>query len=78
MFIVAHKVAASTGSVNDALTNSFTQALKGRRSCSPNATVLTPQHIGIYIRGLYVAWSRSPRDSDVAKLIESFILVQVR
>ncbi|KAJ3490789.1 hypothetical protein NLI96_g1197 [Meripilus lineatus] len=30
----------------------------------------------IFIRGLHVAWSRSPPGSDVAKLIEAFVLVQ--
>ncbi|CAL1717365.1 unnamed protein product [Somion occarium] len=31
---------------------------------------------GIFVRGLYEAWSRSPQDSDVAKLIQSYITVQ--
>ncbi len=32
----------------------------------------------MYIRGLYEAWSRSDINSDIAKLIGSFITVQVR
>lgn len=32
---------------------------------------------GIFIRELYEAWSRTSKDSDVAKLIQSYVMVQV-
>ena len=32
---------------------------------------------GTYIRGLYEAWSRMDKSSDLAKLIETYVTVQV-
>ncbi|KAI0074082.1 hypothetical protein K474DRAFT_1710160 [Panus rudis PR-1116 ss-1] len=45
---------------------------------SDNPSVSTPSwgYKGVFVRGLYEVWTRLPPDSDVAKLIESFILVQ--
>lgn len=64
-------VASTTDGFNSATAN------RGRFAHLLGCLQLLIFKLGTYIRGLHEAWSRMDKGSDLAKFIESYVMVQV-